>query len=58
MDNKDKIAKLAKYADGLRDKLSSPTPPKHAAREATYREFLRRDLAATQAKLSVLKGLG
>ena len=48
----DKRRSLTKYAEGLKQRLSSPTPVKHAHRENAYREMLRIDLRKTEKRLN------
>lgn len=52
---KEKITSLTKYADGLRNSLSSPTPSKHESHPAAYTQFLERELKAVTAQLDNAK---
>lgn len=56
----EKLVSLEKYAQNLRDRLSSPVPPKHDKTDtsrAAFREFLRTDLEKTETKITYLKGV-
>lgn len=52
---KEKISSLTKYADGLRNNLSAPTPSKHKNHPATYTQFLERELKAVTTQLDNAK---
>lgn len=51
----DKLARLTKYADDLKNRLSSPVPPKHLGAEKEFAQFLNRELDATTKKIESLK---
>jgi hypothetical protein len=51
----DEVNRLTVYATKLLNLLSSPAPVKHKNREAQYREYLTKDLKATQAKIEALR---
>lgn len=57
---KEKIANLTRYVESLKNRLSSPTPSKHAAHPASYRQFLEREIqvATKQLEDSKLQGAG
>lgn len=52
---KDTLAKLVKYADGLKSRLSDPLPAKHQHRPATYKQFLQREIDTVNKKIEALK---
>lgn len=52
----EKLAKLIKYAENLKSRLSDTTiPAKHVKRPQAYKEFLERDLKKTTIKIDALK---
>lgn len=53
--SKEKLQKANKYAEDLKNKLSSATPEKHKANPATYKQFLERELKVVQNKIDSLK---
>jgi hypothetical protein len=53
--SKEKLNKLTRYADGLKERLASPVPEKHAVHPVPYKQFLGRELKATTAKIETLK---
>lgn len=52
--NKEKIDKLNKYADILKDKLNDKTPNKHINHKETYKQFLNRELETVKLKIEKL----
>lgn len=56
----DRVQRLEKYTDGLKQRLSSPVPPRHAKSEgskAAFLQMLQIDLKKTQATINKLKGV-
>lgn len=51
----DTLARLVKYADLLKSKLSSPVPAKQKNRAQNYKNFLEKDLKMTNVKIDNLK---
>jgi hypothetical protein len=47
----DKLAKLQRYADDVKNKLSSPPSAKHKKDPTAYYEFWQRELTRTQKKI-------
>jgi hypothetical protein len=54
MNNK-KILSLTKYAEQMKDRLSSPVPNKWKHAPEAYRNFLSRELKLTLSKIDDLK---
>lgn len=52
---KDKLVNLTKYQATLKDRLLAPLPPKHAGHEASYRQFLTRELEIVTKQLDAAK---
>ena len=52
---KEKQASLSKYVQELKNRMSSPIPAKHAGHPATFKAFLEKEIAMTQAKLDEAK---
>lgn len=52
---KEKLASLNKYAQELKNKLTSPVPSKHKNREQSYKNFLTHELAMVNSKLEAAK---
>ena len=50
----DKIKRLTKYLDGIKLKLSSPTPDKHKHRPSQYKEYLEKEKRMTEKAISSL----
>lgn len=55
--NKDRIERLKKYVALMQERLSGPTPSKHATSPQTYRQFLEREIDFTKRKIRELEGL-
>jgi len=53
--SKEKLQSLTKYADNVKNKLSSSVPEKHKNRSAEYRQYLERELAASTKKIEALR---
>ena len=53
--SKEKIKSLSKYQDGIKNKLTSPTPSKHQKHPEQYRQFLQRELDAVNRSIEDLK---
>ena len=53
--SKEKIASLTKYADGIRNRIASPTPEKHKENPQTYKQFLDRELDMVNKNIETLK---
>lgn len=53
--SKEKTASLVKYQVQLKDKLASTTPAKHVHRDASYRQYLERELSAVTATIEAAK---
>lgn len=53
--SKEKLAKLIRYSEDLKNRLSSPVPEKHVRHPETYKRFLEREIATTSAKIDDLK---
>lgn len=51
----DKLKRLEVYEKHLKERLSSPIPPKHAHRADTFTDYLNKELAATQRKIESLR---
>jgi hypothetical protein len=51
---KEKILSLTKYLNKLQNSLSE-VPQKHAHREASYKQFIQWEIAATTKKIAELK---
>lgn len=51
----DKLNKLVRYVDDLKNKLTSPPSAKHASDQASYHEFLRREIASHTVKIESLR---
>lgn len=45
------IKRLQKYEASVKSRLESPTPIKHAHRDCSYREYLKRELEAVTGKI-------
>lgn len=58
--NKEKLASLIKYRDGINAKLTSPVPEKHKDHPKTYQEFLERELKSVSRTIEnlILAGAG
>lgn len=56
--SKEKLISLTKYASDIKSKLSSPLPEKQKNRPAQYKQFLERELSATNAKIESIKLAG
>lgn len=52
---KEKLASLNKYAQDLKNKLSSPVPAKHKNRPQSYKNFLTHELSLVNSKLEAAK---
>ena len=52
---KEKMNSLMKHVSNLKDKLNGPVPPKHAHRPTQYHNFLRNDIATTEATIEKAK---
>jgi hypothetical protein len=52
----DKIIRLEKYAQGLKDRLRAAVPEKHAHRPEVFKKMLETDLARTLADIKKLTG--
>lgn len=52
---KEKIVKLNKYLDDLKNKKSYTTPGKHVNRAASYNSFLDREIVLVSKKLKELQ---
>ena len=48
---KEKLNSLKRYAQMLKDRLSSPVPPKHKSRVKTFTEFLNRELKTVSDRI-------
>jgi hypothetical protein len=53
--SKEKLQKAVKYAEDLKNKLSSPVSEKHSHSPATYKQFLERELKSVTNKIDSLK---
>ncbi len=56
----DKLMRLQVYADGLKQRLASPIPARHAESEgskAAFKQMLEIDLHKTQLQINKLKGV-
>jgi hypothetical protein len=51
----DKMKQLAKYIDKLKERSASDTPEKHANREKSYRDFLKKEIELAEKTLQELK---
>lgn len=52
---KEKLISLNKYAQDLKNKLTSPTPVKHKNRPESYKKFLTRELEMVNSKIDAAK---
>jgi hypothetical protein len=55
--SKEKLKSLSKYQDGVKNKLTSPTPSKHQKHPEQYRQFLQRELDAVNRSIEELKAV-
>ena len=55
---KEKLVSLQKYANDLKNRLSSPVPASHAEHPATFKAFLNNELRLVIAKLEEAKLTG
>lgn len=55
---KEKLLSLVKYAEGIKNKLSSPLPEKHKGYPTQYKQFLNRELASVNSKIESMKLAG
>lgn len=56
----ERVARLEKYVEGLKQRMSSPIPPKHDKSDgsrASFKQMLENDLKKTQATINKLKGV-
>lgn len=56
----EKLTRLQVYADGLKQRLASAIPPKHAKTEgskAAFKQMLEIDLHKTQLQINKIKGV-
>ncbi len=51
----DKLTRLTRYVDDLKNKLTSPVPQKRAKSPETYKTFLRREIETHSRKIDELK---
>jgi hypothetical protein len=51
----DKMDSLIKYAESIKNKMADQVPSKQKLRQASYRQFLERELDAVNKKLSQMK---
>lgn len=53
--NIDKLKSLQAYSLRKSERLSAETPSKHKNRDASFREYLKHDLAKTDKKIEIAK---
>lgn len=56
--NNDKIKRLTKYADGIKERMGTIIPKKHKDHKTQYEQFLRNELSSTLSKIESLKLAG
>lgn len=55
--NSERISRLQVYAEGIKQRLSGPVPPKHKDTAAGWKQMLEIDLKKTLDTIERLRGL-
>ena len=51
----DKVARLQRYVEVLKQRLNGMVPEKHAHRPEVFKDMIQRDIRKTQAQIDKLK---
>lgn len=52
---KEKVVSLNKYVQDIKNRLTSPVPPKHSGHPDTYKRFLENELKSVISRLEAAK---